>query len=55
MTDFYKNPVAAPELREHIAALKKGDKVRLCWRHLLVTKDGVSEPTYPVSTLEKLP
>jgi hypothetical protein len=54
VSDFHKKPKGNPEILKTVRSLKKGDLVKLCWRHDYVTKNRVSSPERPIVKLEKL-
>ena len=55
VSDFDRNPKGDPRTLAAVKGLKKGDHVRLTWRHDYVTKGGVSGPERPLVKLEKVP
>jgi hypothetical protein len=52
--DNHKNPKVSAEVKSKLAALSKGDYVRLDWVHDYVTKGGTSSPERICTRVEKI-
>lgn len=54
VSDFHKKPKGDSKILKIVRSLKKGDLVKLWWRHDYVTKNRVSSPERPIVKLEKV-